>query len=77
MVKRRISKKELKISKGMKGLPKSGWLTVIEDNPLGYIPKRSRQKTFGGSLIDDLHIDLLNPRIKRYKDLRKEGKTIW
>lgn len=79
-----LSKRERRYVKGFKGLPSSGWSTTIDEmlDPSKKSKKSRQQLIFRkGSTLDgmisDKQIGLLNPKMAKYKMLRKEGETEW
>ena len=82
MVNKNKRKTEMKKAKAFKGLPRSSWITLWDDTTSSE-RKRSTQKVLPGSkisidgMIGDSHMLKLNPKIAKYRRMRKEGKTIW
>lgn len=74
---KKLSKKERRLAKGMKGLPHSGWITEIDEIDPGHKPKASKQRSLFGSEVADIEIFELNPKMREYRQARKEGKSIW
>lgn len=86
--KKKKQSKYVHMSKAFRGIPKSGWIASWEDRLPGVKRKPSTQSlllkevSVGKNLsidglISDTHMYRLNPKLAKYRMLRKEGKTEW
>jgi hypothetical protein len=80
-LKKKKPSRQQRVAKSMKGLPKSSWRTTWEDTKVKRVGRSTQSLlckdiTLDG-LISDSHMYKLNPKIAKYRSLRKEGKVEW